>query len=107
MTAIFKYGKEKIDIVRKLYLLGNSNFFIWKIHTLLIEHLREKAVHALFSWRPRIDFSSLKPSLFGKIFDRTTSPILTYNSKAWGVFINSGFLEHLPEKITYSFVNVI
>ena len=36
---------------------------------LSLEHLREKAVHALFSLRRHVDFSSLKPSLACKIFD--------------------------------------
>ena len=53
--------------------------------------LREKAVHALFSLRRHIDFNSLKPSLACKIFDTMVSPILTYNSEVWGVFIKSDF----------------
>ena len=51
----------------------------------------KKAVHALFSLRRHIDFSSLKPSLACKIFDSMISPILTYNSKVWGLFIKSDF----------------
>ena len=38
-----------------------------------------------------VDFSSLKPSLACKIFDTTISPILTYNSVVWGLFIKSDF----------------
>ena len=51
----------------------------------------EKAVHALFSLGRPIEISSLKPSPACNIFDTLFSPILTYNSKAWGVFIKSDF----------------
>ena len=86
----FYIGNEKIDIVQSYTYLGTQisstgNF------TLSLEHLREKAVHALFSLRRHIDFSSLKPSLACKIFDTMISPILTYNSEVWGVFIKSDF----------------
>ena len=86
----FYIGNEKIDIVQSYTHLGTQisstgNF------TLLLEHLREKAVHALFSWRRHIDFSSLKPSLACKIFDKMISPVLTYKSEVLGVFIKSDF----------------
>ena len=77
----FYIGNEKIDIVQSYTYLGDQissteNF------TLSLEHLREKAVHALFSLRRHIVFSSLKPSLACKIFDTMISPILTvYNSE--------------------------
>ena len=45
-------GNEKIGIVQ---ISPTGNF------TLSLEHLREKAVHAMFSLRRHIDFSSLKP----------------------------------------------
>ena len=78
----FYAGNEKIDNVQRYTYLGTQisstvNF------TLSLEHLREKAVHALFSLRRHIDFSSLKPSLARKIFDTMISPILTYNSPLW------------------------
>ena len=86
----FYVGNEKIDIVQNYTYLGTKisstgNF------TLSLEHLREKAVHALFSLRRHVDFSSLKPSLACKIFDAMISPILTYKSKVWGLFIESDF----------------
>ena len=86
----FYVGNEKIDIVQNYTYLGTQisstgNF------TLSLEHLREKAVHALFSLRRHIDLSSLKPSLACKIFDTMISPILTYNSDVWGLFIKSDF----------------
>ena len=56
-----------------------------------LEHLREKAVHALFIVKRDIDFSSLKPSLTCNIFDTMISPIFTYNSVVWGLFIKSDF----------------
>ena len=88
--CMFYIGNEKIDIVQSYTYVGTQisstgNF------TLSLEHVREKAVHALFSLRRHIDFSSLKPSLACKIFDTMISPILTYNSEVCGVFIKSDF----------------
>ena len=84
----FYKGNEKSDIVQSYTYLGTQisstgNF------TLSLEHLREKAAHALFSLKRHLDFSSLKPSLGCKIFDTMISPILTYNSEIWGLFIKS------------------
>ena len=45
----------------------------------------------MFSLGRHVDFSSLKPSLACKIFDTMISPVLTYNSEAWGLFIKSDF----------------
>ena len=86
----FFIGNEKIDVVQNYNYLGTQisstgNF------TLSLEHLREKAVNALFSLRRHLDFSSLKPSLACKIFDTMISPILTYNSEVWGLFIKSDY----------------
>ena len=86
----FYIGNEKIDIVQSYTYLGTQisstgNF------TLSLEHLREKAVHALFSLRRHVDFSSLKLSLACKIIDTMSSPILTYKSEVWGVFVKSDF----------------
>ena len=78
--------------------------------TLSLEHLREKAAHALFGLKRHLDFSSLKPFLARKIFDTMISPILTYKSEVWGLFIKSDFnfgTLHQLKKVTYSFVNVI
>ena len=46
-----------------------------------------ETVHAMFRLRRLIDFSSLKPSLACKMFYTMISPILTYNSEVWGLFI--------------------
>ena len=59
--------------------------------TLSLEHLRQKALHALFSLRRHTDFSKLKPSLASKIFDTMISPILTFNSEVWGASAKSDF----------------
>ena len=87
---VFHIGNEMIDIVQDYTYLGTrisspGNF------TLSIEHLRQKALHALFSLRRHTDFSKLKPSLANKIFDTMISPILTYNSEVWGAFVKSDF----------------
>ena len=86
----FYICNEKIDIVQNYTYLGScisstGNF------TLSLDHLRQKALHALFSLRRNIDFKSLKPSLACKIFDSMISPILTYDSEIWGTFVKSDF----------------
>ena len=67
---------EDIDIVQNYTYLGtcitsSGNF------TLSLDHLRQKALHALFSLRRHTDFRSLKPSLACKLFDSRISLILT------------------------------
>ena len=59
--------------------------------TVTLDHLKEKALHALFSLRRHTDFRKLKPSLACKIFDTLISPILTYNSEIWGVYTKPEF----------------
>ena len=86
----FYICNEKIDIVQNCTYLGTcisstGNF------PLSLDHLRQKALHALFSLRRNIDFKSLKPSPACKIFDSMNSPTLTYNSKVWGTLAKSGF----------------
>ena len=59
---VFHIGNEMIDIVKDFTYLGTrisspGNF------TLSLEHLRQKALHALFSLRRHTDFGKLKPSL--------------------------------------------
>ena len=55
------------------------------------EHLKEKALHVLFSLRRRTNLSKLKAALACKIFDTMISPILTYNSEIWGVYAKPDF----------------
>ena len=79
-----------IDVVQNYTYLGtritsSGNF------TLSLEHLRQKALHALFSLRRHTDLNGLKPSFACKIFDSMISPILTYNSEVWGAFVKSDF----------------
>ena len=61
------------------------------VFTLLLEHLRQKALHARISLTRHTDLNSLKPSLACEIFDSMISPILTYNSEVWGAFVKSDF----------------
>ena len=87
---VFHIGNEMIDNVKDYTYLGtrissSGNF------TLSLEHLRQKALHALFSLRRHTDFSKLKPSLANKIFDTMISPILTFNSEVWDAFVKSDF----------------
>ena len=86
----FHIGKETIDIVHEYTYLGTrisstGNFNI------SLEHLKEKALHALFSLRKHTNFSKLKPSLACKIFETMISPILSYNSEIWGVYVKHDF----------------
>jgi hypothetical protein len=45
-------------------------------------------MHALFKIRKNLDFQKLTPKLDIKIFDDIVSPILLYNSDAWGAYGN-------------------
>ena len=83
----FHIGKETIDIVHEYTYLGTrisstGNFNI------SLEHLKEKALHALFSLRKHTNFSKLKASL---AFEAMISPILSYNSEIWGVYVKHDF----------------
>ena len=55
------------------------------------EHLKEIALHALFSLRRHTNLSKLKAALACKIFDTMISPILTYNSEIWVVYAKPDF----------------
>ena len=86
----FHIGEETIDIVHEYTYLGTrisstGNFNI------SLEHLKEKALHALFSLRKHTNFSKLKPSLACKIFEAMISPIISYNSEIWGVYVKHDF----------------
>ena len=78
--------KKKIDIVQNYTSLGTC-ISSTGTFTLSLDHLRQKALHALFSLRR----NSLKPSLACKIFDSMISPIVTYYSQVWGTFVKSDF----------------
>ena len=56
------------------------------------EHLKEKALYALFSLRRHMNLSKLKAAPACKIFDTMISPILTYNSEIWGVYTKPDFM---------------
>ena len=75
---------EKIDIVQNYTYLGTCISSTGGNFTLSLDHIRQKALHALFSLGRKTDLKSLKPSLACKIFDSMISPILTYNSEVWG-----------------------
>ena len=83
-------GKETINIVHEYTYLATRisstvNFNI------SLKHLKEKALHALFGLRKHTNFSKLKPSLACKIFEAMISPILSYNSEIWGVYVKDYF----------------
>ena len=106
----FDIENQAIDVVQGYYthlgtkISSSGNFKI------SLDHLKEKALHALFSLRRHTHFSKLKPSLACKIFDTMISPILLYNSEIWGGYVKSDFKAwdgSQIEKHIYSFVNVI
>ena len=86
----FFINNQTIDVAHDYTYLGtrissSGNF------TVTLDHLKEKALHALFSLRRHTDFCKLKPSLACKVFDTMISPILTYNSEIWGVYTKPEF----------------
>ena len=88
--SIFNIDKQAIEIVQNYTYLGTlisstGNF------KLALDQLKEKALHALFSLRKHTNISKLSPSLVNKIFDTVISPILSYNSKVWGVYTKHDF----------------
>ena len=86
----FLIDSQIIDVVQEYTYLGtrmssSGNFSVSR------EHLKEKALHALFSLRRHTNLSKLKAALACKIFDTMISPILTYNSEIWGVYAKPDF----------------
>ena len=86
----FYKDNQTIDVVQEYTSLGtrissSGNF------TVTLDHLKEKALHALFSLRRHTHFSKLKPYLACKIFNTMICPILTYNSEVWGVYTKLEF----------------
>ena len=87
---IFYIGNQTIDVVQDYTYLGTiiSSSGNFKIS---LDHLKEKALHALFSLGRHTNCSKLKPSLACKIFDAMISPIFLYNSEIWGGYVKSDF----------------
>ena len=79
----FFLDNQIIDVVQEYTYLGtqmssSGNFSVSR------EHLKEKALHALFSLRRHMNLSKLKAALACKVFDTIMiSPILTCNSGIW------------------------
>ena len=59
------------------------------------EHLKKKALHALFSLRRHTNLIKLKTAFALKVFDAMIPPILTCtgNSESWGVYATAHKLE--------------
>ena len=81
---------EIIDVVQEYTYLGtrmssSGNFSVSR------EHLKETALHALFSLRWHTNLSKLTAALACKIFHTMISPILTHNSEIWGVYAKPDF----------------
>ena len=86
----FHIDNEIIEIVQNYTYLGTlisstGNF------SMALDKLKEKALHALFSLRKHTNISKLSLVLANKIFDMMISPILTYNSEIWVVYVKPDF----------------
>ena len=79
------------QIVVQEYTYSGTRMFSSGNFSVSREHLKEKALHALFSLRRYTNLSKLKAALACKIFDTMISPILTYNSEIWGVYVKPDF----------------
>ena len=77
----FYKRKQTIDIVHENRYLGTRTSSTGNVS---LEHLREKALLALFDLWKNAGISRLKPSLACKIFEAMTTPILSYNCEIWG-----------------------
>ena len=79
----FLIDNQIIDVVQEYTYLGtqmcsSGNFSVSR------EHLKEKALHALFSLRRHMNLSNLKVALACKVFDTIMiSPVVTCNSGIW------------------------
>ena len=86
----FHIGKQNTDIVHEYPYLGTRISSTGNFNVSL-EHLKEKALHALFGLRKNTYISRLKPSLACKIFDTMITPILSYHCEIWGSLPVTGF----------------
>ena len=83
-TDNFYIGKS----CTRVHVFGNANFIKCGNFNVSLEYyLKDKALHALFSLRKHRNFNKLKPSLACKTFEAMISPILSYSSEIWGVYI--------------------
>ena len=82
----FRIGNEVIDVVQN-YTYSGTRTKSFGNFTLLLEHLRQKALHALFSLGRHTDLNGLKPSLACKIF------YTSFNLQQWssGYFCYTDF----------------
>ena len=99
----FLVDSQKIDVVQEYTYLGTrmsslGNFSVSR------EHLKEKALRALFSLRRHTNLGKLKAALACEIFDTMISPIVTYNSEIWGVYLRPG-TAYKSRRHAFNFVN--
>ena len=82
----FHIDNEIIEIVQNYTYLGTLISSTGSF-SMALDKLKEKALHALFSLRKHTNISKLSPLFTNKIFDMMISPVLTYNSEIWGVYV--------------------
>ena len=98
-------GDNRVDITKEYTYLGLKLVPIGKFKTAQ-QQLSEKALHALYKIRKKLDFHKLSPKTSTKIFDGVISPILLYNSEVWGAYEKNDYnkwdntgMEKNPPKI--------
>ena len=103
-TKVMILQKHKSNPKNMKFNIGNNQIFMTDEYTYLginltpntnfqsaCQQLSEKARHALYKIRKKLDFHKLPPNLGCKIFDSVISPILLYNSEIWGTYIGTDF----------------
>ena len=87
----FLVDNQIIDVLHEYTYLGTRMFSSGNV-SVLCEHLKEKALHALLSVRRHTNLSKLKAALVRKVFDTMISPMMiSPNSEIWGVYTKPDF----------------
>ena len=76
-NLVFHIGEETTDIVHEYLTCLGTRISSTGNFNVSLEHLQERALHALFGLGKHTDISKLKRSLACKIFDTMISPRLS------------------------------
>ena len=87
---LFTLNNNKLETLQEFAYLGvklsaTGNFSAHQTRS------REKALYAFYNVTRSVDFKKLKPKQDNMIFDALISPILTYGSEVWGVYLKQDF----------------
>jgi len=86
----FMLNNKNLEIVQELTYLGVKLSSTGNFSAHLTQS-REKALHAFFKVTRTIDLKKLKPQQANKLFNSLISPILTFGSEVWGVYVKQDF----------------